>query len=143
MKTPIVHRLFQGVGAAKRARPVHAPAWSSLGNPWGAASRLFTVTVLALLVLFAFDPTVAHATDLSQVFTTPVNSGNIQGSSIAVFQWLFWFLKFIAVVILIGSILILKDNTKTGLAGMAVCALLFFAPAIINLFQTLGQQAGG
>ena len=74
--------------------------------------------------------------------SAPQTSSNIVTGLNETLQWVFVFLKFLAIIACAyGSYMVWKGEFSSGIWAYVAALLLFFAPALVDLAQKIGQNA--
>ena len=100
------------------------------------------------IAVFAVIPA-AHASsgssntlDTSGVMNAPTAQTNVVQGLNEALKWVFIFLKFLAIIACAyGSYMVWKGEFSSGIWAYVAALLLFFAPALVNLAQSLGGTA--
>lgn len=103
--------------------------------------KLLAFTFL-MMVIFQIAPE-AHAQSLtgSAALTAPTTSSGLTTGMNEVLRWVFLGLKFLAIIACgWGSYNMWRGEISSGIWAYAAALALFFAPALVDLAQKIGQS---
>ncbi len=100
--------------------------------------------LFVVIALFNVAPHLlaAAALDTSTALEAPTTQTGVVSGMAEILRFVFLFLKFLAVIACgFGSYQMWKGEIASGVWSYVAALSLFFAPALVNLAQTLGDTA--